>query len=766
MPALASIPESYSAPTSSPHQEPGGQAKRKQRATVATFARTRPRSRVIIISKLPARVRKRGCSTADSVTTQGDSLRTRRPATTHGGNTQVLSLNAKKPSKEPSTENGHSRSLPLVSANSPPSHSVKEPSEATINVDAFPLPPSCTLAWSLPDLVDKPLVSPITCPEPVSSLRLSSHQSSTSSAHASPRLHDPAVSEPDVPVHATSHRKPHIVESCNSGRGRRGHVDSILVDAISKSVAEQLRLFSVAGSCHVPPSPPRQHNGHQKEQSRTSSRRKVLNRFTRDLQRHAQNVSAFGKVPIFTSTPSKSPQTFRTVSALLPYRSEFRAAGLAVTSGDQAERSPRHGKHDKLPRRLIQPIGISEPHQQFVAQVDGKQESSKVPSDRISFTRPNRGNTWRYALIDREPELLAVSSCFPCFPNKTGRTIHRQNVREQYDDGLRSYSLHRNHNQQASGIIGHHNSPPDPIPSDLTNTLRARPQPNPRGSWALPKDLLPRHSWKPRGASVPAVPSKKVINMRRRSATLQTRQAAATERVDMRQRAAHRRDRPRGLRPAINSNLSLDLIPHRSTEMDLRRFVEREYHGRLSPRNEYVGDALSHPATLGSSNYTADVSWERDVPMSRARSAPLASQEFTRQYFEPSRSHHPEGRQIGPEVGLPVSIPGRTSSMRDRRHIDTQKDNYELNDDVQDRDVLRGLHIAAAAACSEDLDGLVYSKTGVQIRRFLAELMAFESLGYAQIDEHPRQRAKRRRSQMRKLKQQVRLSRDMQMMHY
>jgi hypothetical protein len=104
--------------------------------------------------------------------------------------------------------------------------------------------------------------------------------------------------------------------------------------------------------------------------------------------------------------------------------------------------------------------------------------------------------------------------------------------------------------------------------------------------------------------------------------------------------------------------------------------------------------------------------------------------------------------------------------MRDRRHIDTQKDNYELNDDVQDRDVLRGLHIAAAAACREDLDGLVYSKTGVQIRRFLAELMAFESLGYAQIDEHPRQRAKRRRSQMRKLKQQVRLSRDMQTMHY
>jgi hypothetical protein len=104
--------------------------------------------------------------------------------------------------------------------------------------------------------------------------------------------------------------------------------------------------------------------------------------------------------------------------------------------------------------------------------------------------------------------------------------------------------------------------------------------------------------------------------------------------------------------------------------------------------------------------------------------------------------------------------------MRDRRHTDVQKENDERNDDVQDRDVLRGLHIAAAAACSEDLDGLVFSKTGVQIRRFLAELMAFESLGYAQIDENPVQRAKRRRTQMRKLKQQVRLSRDMQTVLY
>lgn len=51
-----------------------------------------------------------------------------------------------------------------------------------------------------------------------------------------------------------------------------------------------------------------------------------------------------------------------------------------------------------------------------------------------------------------------------------------------------------------------------------------------------------------------------------------------------------------------------------------------------------------------------------------------------------------------------------------------------LDSGIDDRDILLGLKMAICAACDEDLDAWICSKTGLRLRRFLADLKAFESV--------------------------------------
>ncbi|KAG7120278.1 hypothetical protein HYQ44_004774 [Verticillium longisporum] len=81
-----------------------------------------------------------------------------------------------------------------------------------------------------------------------------------------------------------------------------------------------------------------------------------------------------------------------------------------------------------------------------------------------------------------------------------------------------------------------------------------------------------------------------------------------------------------------------------------------------------------------------------------------------------------------------------------------------LQGGFDDRDVLRGLRIATSAACDDDVDAWIREKTGVWIRRFLADLRAFEVLGDEPEPEQPEQRARRRRAELRKRKAQARRS--------
>ncbi|KAJ4130787.1 hypothetical protein NW768_006325 [Fusarium equiseti] len=110
----------------------------------------------------------------------------------------------------------------------------------------------------------------------------------------------------------------------------------------------------------------------------------------------------------------------------------------------------------------------------------------------------------------------------------------------------------------------------------------------------------------------------------------------------------------------------------------------------------------------------------------------------------------------GRKIARP-NVPKRTSSIRSLR----TKGQDDEKVAILDRDVLRGLHIAASAACNEQIDAFIREKTGLHIRQFLSDLTPFESLGNNPIRDAKEKRVKRRRAEFRELKRKVRRSRQM-----
>ena len=68
---------------------------------------------------------------------------------------------------------------------------------------------------------------------------------------------------------------------------------------------------------------------------------------------------------------------------------------------------------------------------------------------------------------------------------------------------------------------------------------------------------------------------------------------------------------------------------------------------------------------------------------------------------------------------------------------------------ISNRAVFRGLHVATAAACDEDMAKWIEEITGTGVRRFLADLSAFDGLGINTLAGVARRAAKQRRGEVR-----------------
>ncbi|KAF5617190.1 hypothetical protein F52700_12703 [Fusarium sp. NRRL 52700] len=177
-------------------------------------------------------------------------------------------------------------------------------------------------------------------------------------------------------------------------------VNDELVEAISRNIARQLQMLSIKNTTVRGRSdneqPLSRTSDNLENESRTLSQREALNRFTQELQRYAEQSGAKGKLPIPTPTPPRSSTSLRTIAALLPFRSEFKAAGLAITSKDQKKRSFHRCPVGK-PRAMTR----SHAEQQYILQMDG---NAGCPSSNteIPFPISKDMDEFRYAMVDQE----------------------------------------------------------------------------------------------------------------------------------------------------------------------------------------------------------------------------------------------------------------------------------------------------------------------------------------------------------------------------
>lgn len=508
----------------------------------------------------------------------------------------------------------------------------------------------------------------------------------------------------------------------SSSRGNQQNqytANKALVDAVSKSVLRQLRRANAA-----------QRDGHKVNCShalQNGTRRRLppltepeaMDQLIRQTKTGRERYPAAMPASRAGPAPSKSQSTLKTVSALLPYRSEFQKAGLAVTSKDQtASGIPSYITKAVAARTNANNTKKGRPRFNKT-QVDGFEdtEESETPNTEMDFANAEEIDEWRYALVDELPKNKKAKkekskakskkaklkkTCLPCFRGRdysstTAGPSQRVHPKASLPSHLRS------------GI-----GPPPREPPP-------RPPRPPSGLFDSPSKAMP--AAKPTTMSPISQPTSNAISPR----TLLRRNLVES-------REKPRPDKfPRIPDPVVSKQFTRDIrVPagsNFSSDGDVKQLAKET---ECEPR-------------------------EKAPRRSRRKSTRTTTKKTL--HFDPDhigiccRSN----RGIPSRASARPNIPRRTSSMS--KLLATGILDYD-DAEITDRDVLRGLHIAASAACDQEVDAYVRNKTGLRIRRFLADLIALETLGEPQPGEDREQWARRRRTEMRKLKQQLRRSRE------
>lgn len=124
--------------------------------------------------------------------------------------------------------------------------------------------------------------------------------------------------------------------------------------------------------------------------SRTPSERRALRKFTKELERHLQTTRDLPQRASFASLPSITTTiSIRTIADLEPYKSEFHAAGLAITSHEQ--RGMAFGWSSKNKRAATPPPIANTPERSRYEFENVK--SSQKPAREPSYASGSTGTT-------------------------------------------------------------------------------------------------------------------------------------------------------------------------------------------------------------------------------------------------------------------------------------------------------------------------------------------------------------------------------------
>lgn len=517
--------------------------------------------------------------------------------------------------------------------------------------------------------------------------------------------------------------------------------------------------------------------------SRSSSQRKTLNHFIRELNKYATVAGATRKLPVITPTESTSLVSLHTVWPLLPYLNEFESAGLAVTSEQQ---KPKHlaASNTRQSSRKPQPPG-------FIGDGHGRSLKAKPSTCETSYARSTPQDETPTAVLESsfppkhkrealrrklpwlkpstaKPEFTQSDTVakpamqlikdgkiqsrwkdFPGFPaTQDADSRPRSPVSQEHGSRVRE-TAHRDATPDVLAVSLEAHQPSTPMqrgvaipqlphyePTSDTNAYLQRndmvctPNKSPNktdpGSWLprLPSRRLPGEL---RGADCSSAPNIPVTWSRAlgSGSSLERALSAAIQDVGMKEADTDQRQESIG-----QAKLTPETI-HQKPRLENARLP-----------GAYTYDAQDHPAM------------PRE-PLSRAkRRAKSAKKEVNlsttvRKWEEPALQT--PARILPASLHAEPAIRLLRGSEKDDQ-LDKKAENGTSglgvtgndHDDgnIDDRDVLKGLQVAVQAAADEAFDTLIQDKTGLCIRRFLADLKLVGALDVATGE----QRAKPRRS--------------------
>jgi hypothetical protein len=570
---------------------------------------------------------------------------------------------------------------------------------------------------------------------------------------------------------------------------RFGVANAVLWEAIKRSQSQQKRLSSIIEAPLISSECSTSMDFDLEAPSRTSSQSRAIRTFARELERYATNTNAAGRLAESTPTATASKISVDTIVELLPYQSEFHAAGLAVTSAEQKGFSKslnrlRPGQHASVAQGRA--VGMS---------IDGYAAS---PSYYSTDSKPS-GNSncvhaggptdqLRYILADELPSSKA---------KKTGRRhflhwLHRRPPPEE--------------------------RPPEPPPSSTKpgyhKRLSKAPMPRPpngfpgecgQSTWrsrscllilfavppSTPSNKTTSFSWvdrplppPPQPEDIPPPAPSEMVAQQSESSTPEWAHVYdflfATSSVDLtpepaEQRAqaprssAHRgpgkRQRDYRLGPVhetIQEVSEPDPTPEKKKPSPSR--LQHVKAGQTQPLSPTVARPIARVAAesvQSSSESLPQLPFTWKYAVSTPSSLEKALDEVVGKLAEmgneePERSEQTVKEKKQARTGrstratrMPTAreklrlavkmrqrrLAGESSSMsapslEKAKSLSAQDETVDHEDrDISDQDVLKGLRMAISAACDQDLDVWLRGKTGLRLRRFLADLKTFKNLG-------------------------------------
>ncbi|KAK0657444.1 hypothetical protein B0T16DRAFT_488584 [Cercophora newfieldiana] len=609
--------------------------------------------------------------------------------------------------------------------------------------------------------------------------------------------------------------------------------DPVHSESVRRSLSQQHRLSSLVPSddsstlpkanrleqrCPVSPPVltvlPASSQNTKTSRARSSSRQKRLDTFTRELEEYVIAAGAVGKLPASTSSGGETHVSVHTVKEFLPYRQQFREAGLAVTSTDQKARArkeaspPSQNGTSDAPR--LKPDEKSSSGQEF-SSGDAKESSSETV---IHFRTPKYPKP--LAQIQELPQKPEKADPKPWI-NQPSESSHQQTSEAptvNSGPGESCAAVRREVRRRPSGVLLMNKPlPAKPSPTqpkdqgctkvttenpqvtgcpeaNITPAARRHPPPTAsEGSQTVSETHITARSTTPQGSSkvlpsLTAVPAPRKSSQARQGIVLPSKTSwlpavqQPTTIVEEREPSPERQKTPVNKRCIVRQQDGVVMEVRSRDNNATQATTESRSSAICKPElPETWKCAISTPSSfekalddvvrkLEDMGDKAGASPKKERPTSKRASAkpPSPSQRLQR-VTALRRQRLAEAAVQGLEttenpISVPVVIPARNpmrrseSSRRAAKSSSAEEEpqvHAPEDEDISDRDVLKGLKIICAASADTELDAWIRAKTGLRLRRFLADLKTFESLsqdGIAALDDR---RARRRRSERRRM---------------